>query len=200
MPGGRHGGRRTRQRHTRRRPDRASGPAPTPRARRDLSSPLTNSARIDSVARGWWRWVSDGSGPAAGSSVGDVGGVVSDATLAGPRLLRPAASRACHRRVRRLRRGALRTVLRRAPGAVVRVRQCALIDAAVLVAHREGRVEQAEPVLAHQPDRHEVADEACAGVGWLSRPAGRGGIIRGGKPRRAPSRGCGRHLTMEMPA
>src|SRR6478609_3867007 len=97
------------------------------------NSPLTKSAWLDSVARGWWRWVSDGSGSTAGSSVGDVGGVVGDATLAGSRLLRPAAGRAYSGRVRQLRRGALHGALRRAP-------RPSLAAAGPLLPHAAGRL------------------------------------------------------------
>src|SRR5918993_4923549 len=101
--------------------------------RATLSSPLTKSTCVDSVACRWWRWVADGSGAAAGSSGGDAGGVVGDATLAGPRLLRPAAGRARRRGVRRLRRGAVRAVLRRGAGA-------ALAAAGTLLPHAPGRL------------------------------------------------------------
>ncbi|HEV7265745.1 MAG TPA: transposase [Falsiroseomonas sp.] len=54
-------------------------------------SPLTNSARSDSDTCGVWEQVSDGAGAATGSTVGDAGVVVGDATLTGTCVLRPAA-------------------------------------------------------------------------------------------------------------
>src|SRR5918993_2969254 len=154
--------------------------------RATLSSPLTKSTCVDSVACRWWRWVADGSGAAAGSSVGDAGGVVGDATLAGPRLLRPAAGRACRRGVRRLRRGTVRALLRRAPGPTVAAAGAPLPHAAgrLLRGHRQrarpGVALRRQPVAARVPPPRG----ARAGAGPLlalahPRPTAAGGARRG---------------------
>src|SRR3954451_6277252 len=143
---------------------------------------------VDEFALGWLRRPRvmvaglDGSGSAAGSSVGNVGGVVGDAALARPRVLRPAAGGAYSRRVRRLRRGALRRLLRRAPGPAVTA-------AGPLLPHAAGRLlrrhrQRARPGVALR--RQPVA----AGVPAARRPGpGPGPLLAQPPPRPPAARG-----------
>src|SRR4051794_9303624 len=137
----------------------------------------------------------DGSGSAAGSSVGNVGGVVGDAALARPRVLRSAVGGAYSRRVRRLRRGALRRLLRRAPGPAVTA-------AGPLLPHAAGRLlrrhrQRARPGVALR--RQPVA----AGVPPPERArAGAGSLLAVAYPRPLAARGARRgvHLGAAAPS
>src|SRR4051794_35164260 len=83
---------------------------------RHLISPLTKSPWLDSVGPGRERQVWHGAGTAQGPPIGTAGDLGGDAALARARVLRPAPGRTAQRRVRQLRRGPMRALLRGAAG------------------------------------------------------------------------------------
>src|SRR3954471_12148215 len=97
------------------------------------NSPLTKSARSDSIVRASGSESGYGDGSAGRSSGRADGDVVRDAALAGARVLRPLARGAARSRVRRLRGGHLPSVLRQDHGR-------ALGAARSVLSHAHGRV------------------------------------------------------------
>src|SRR3954470_6907534 len=97
------------------------------------NSPLTKSARSDSIVRASGSESGYGDGSAGGSSGRPDGDVVRDAALTGPRVLRPPARGSARSRVRRLRGRSLPSVLRQDHGRT-------LSTARSVLPHAHGRV------------------------------------------------------------
>src|SRR3954453_12267055 len=129
------------------------------------NSPLTKSAWPDSVGPGREQQVRHGAGTARGSAMGTAGDLGGDAALARPRVLRPAPGRTAQRRVRRLRRGPVRALLRGAAGPAFAATWAVLPYAAGRLLRGDRQRARAGVALRRQPVPARVPPPRRAGGG-----------------------------------